>query len=119
MSSQEYIIIGIEYLIFGYIAISGLYIFVFSDAENFYKKRRTPVKKNQNKIGVLIPGYKEDAVIVEAAKSALEQNHPSNQFDVIVIADLFKADTINELNTRPINLIEVFFEKTTNSIAFR
>ena len=117
MSAQEYIIIGIEYLIFGYFAMSGLYIFVFSVAGNFYKKRRTPINKVQYKIAVFIPGYKEDAVIVEVAKSALEQNYPSNLFDVIVIADSFKADTITELNALPINLIEVSFEKSTKSKA--
>ena len=117
MSAQEYIIIGIEYLIFGYSAMSGLYIFVFSVAGNFYKKRRTTINKVQHKIAVFIPGYKEDAVIVEVAKSALEQDYPSTQFDVIVIADSFKADTIAELNALPINLIEVSFEKSTKSKA--
>jgi cellulose synthase/poly-beta-1,6-N-acetylglucosamine synthase-like glycosyltransferase len=117
MSVQEYIIIGIEYLIFGYFAMSGLYIFIFSVAGNFYKKRLTPIIKDQNKIAVFIPGYKEDAVIVEVAKSALKQNYPSNQFDVIVIADSFKVNTIKELKALPINLIEVSFEKSTKSKA--
>jgi len=117
MSVQEYIIIGIEYLIFGYFAMSSLYIFVFSIAGNFYKTRRVPINKNHNKIAVFIPAYKEDAVIVEVAKSALEQNYPSNQFDVIVIADSLKVNTIKELKALPINLIEVSFEKSTKSKA--
>ena len=117
MKILDYIIIGIEYLLFGYFALSSVYIFVFSVAGNFYKKRRTSSKKNQNKIAVFIPGYKEDGVIVEVAKFALEQNYPSNKYDVIVIADSFRADTIAELNTLPVTIIEVSFDLSTKSKA--
>ena len=117
MSAQEYITMGIEYLIIGYFIMSGLYILIFSIAGNFYKKRRTPLKRNENKIAVFIPAYKEDAVIVEVAKSTLEQNYTFNQFDVVVIADSLKAKTISALKALPIFVIEVSFEKSTKSKA--
>ncbi|WP_090122067.1 glycosyltransferase [Lutibacter oricola] len=68
-------------------------------------------------MAVLIPGYKEDEVILEVAKSALEQDYPKNLFDVVIIADSFKKETISELETLPIKLIEVSFEKSTKSKA--
>ena len=108
---------GIEYLIFGYFVMSGLYILIFSIAGNFYKKRRTPIQRNQNKIAVFIPAYKEDAVIVEVAKSALEQNYTLNQFDVVVIADSLKTKTISALKVLPIRVIEVSFQKSTKAKA--
>ncbi len=117
MSAQEYIIIGIEYLLYGYFAISSFYIFIFAFAGHFYKKRRGAKSKTQNRIAVLIPAYREDAVIVEVAKSALQQEYSSKKFDVVVIADTLKQKTINELNALPIIVKEVSFETSTKSKA--
>jgi cellulose synthase/poly-beta-1,6-N-acetylglucosamine synthase-like glycosyltransferase len=68
-------------------------------------------------IAVLIPGYKEDQVIIEVARLALEQDYSSQLFDVVVIADSFKEETLAALKTLPIKLIEVSFKKSTKSKA--
>ncbi|MCK5821893.1 MAG: glycosyltransferase, partial [Bacteroidales bacterium] len=66
---------------------------------------------------VLIPGYKEDAVIIEVAMKSLEQDYPAASFDVIIIADSFRADTLTELKKLAIRVVEVSFEKSTKSKA--
>ena len=80
MQAIEYILIAIEYSVFGYFTISSLYIFVFALAGHFYKKQRNISKKLQSKIAILIPSYKEDSVIIAVAKSALKQNYQSKNF---------------------------------------
>jgi cellulose synthase/poly-beta-1,6-N-acetylglucosamine synthase-like glycosyltransferase len=90
---------------------------VFSIAGLFYKQPTFKSKGELKKIAVLIPGYKEDEVIIEVAKSAFLQDYPSNLYDVIVIADSFLAETLQELKALPIKLIEVSFEKSTKSKA--
>ncbi len=117
MQAIDSIIKGFEYIIFGYIAMANLYILVFAIAGHFYKKRRNSISKIQNRIAVLIPAYMEDAVIVEVAKSALEQNYPLDKYDVVVIADSLNKQTITSLKTLPIIFIEVLFEKSTKSKA--
>jgi len=117
MQAIEYILKGIEYSIYGYFAMSCLYVFVFATAGHLYKKQRSLSTKIQSKIAVLIPSYKEDFVIVEVAKSALKQNYQSKNFDVIVIADSLKSNTITELKSLPITLIEVSFEESTKAKA--
>ncbi|SDX07889.1 Glycosyltransferase, catalytic subunit of cellulose synthase and poly-beta-1,6-N-acetylglucosamine synthase [Lutibacter oricola] len=99
------------------LGLATLYIFIFSIASLFYKQRTYNSNGNFKKMAVLIPGYKEDEVILEVAKSALEQDYPKNLFDVVIIADSFKKETISELETLPIKLIEVSFEKSTKSKA--
>jgi cellulose synthase/poly-beta-1,6-N-acetylglucosamine synthase-like glycosyltransferase len=113
----EYLVKAIEYTVFGYFAISCVYIFVFAMAGHFYKKRKARKSNFQNKIALLIPAYKEDAVIVEVAKVALQQQYPANKFDVVVIADSLKPNTILQLKALPIKLIEVSFDKSTKSKA--
>ena len=117
MQPQEFLIKIIEYAVFGYFAISCSYIFVFAVAGNFYKKRKSPTSVVKNKMALLIPAYKEDNVIFEVAKCALQQQYPSNKFDVVVIADSLHSNTISKLKGLPIKLIEVVFEKSTKSKA--
>ena len=117
MQTVEYILKGIEYMVYGYFAMSSIYILVFAFAGHFYKKQRSTPSKTQSKIAVLIPSYKEDSVIVEVAKSALKQNYQFEKFDVVVIADSLKATTLSKLKSLPIILIEVSFEESTKAKA--
>ena len=64
-------------------------------------------------MAVLIPAYKEDQVITGVAASALKQNYPADKFDVVVIADSLKNETLAKLRAMPIKVVEVFFEKST------
>lgn len=99
------------------LGLATLYIFIFSIASLFYKQKIYADNGNMKTIAVLVPGYKEDQVIIEVAKLALEQDYSSNLFDVVIIADSFKKDTLKTLKTLPIKLIEVSFEKSTKSKA--
>ena len=117
MQVIENILKGIEYSVYLYFTMSCLYVLVFAIAGHFYKKNRGAAAKTQSKFAVLIPSYKEDAVIIEVAKSAVEQNYDSKKFDVVVIADSLQAATITTLQSLPIILIEVDFEESTKAKA--
>ncbi|UHG91350.1 glycosyltransferase [Spirosoma oryzicola] len=110
-------IIYFAYLFFlSYLALSVLYLAVFAiagrlgRADDNYLPGRAQVLK---KIGVLIPAYKEDAVIVDSVKANLAQDYPASRFDLIVIADSFQPHTLATLATLPIKVIEVSFEVST------
>jgi len=77
------------------LALAVLYILVFSIASLFYKKKKYVDNGKYKKIAVLIPGYKEDEVIIEVANLALHQDYPTQLYDVIIIADSFQKDTIS------------------------
>jgi cellulose synthase/poly-beta-1,6-N-acetylglucosamine synthase-like glycosyltransferase len=115
MSMIVFNIIQIMLLIF--LGLATLYILVFSIASLFYKQKKYADNGNFKKIAVLIPGYKEDEVIIEVAQSALQQEYPSTVYDVVIIADSFQSDTILTLKAMPIKVIEVSFEKSTKSKA--
>lgn len=99
------------------LGLPTLYIFIFSVASLFYKQKTYSDNGNMKKIAVLVPGYKEDEVIIDVANLALQQDYPSNLYDVVIIADSFKKETLATLKTLPIKLIEVSFEKSTKSKA--
>jgi len=99
------------------LGLATLYILLFSIASLFYRQKKYSDNGNLKKIAVLIPGYKEDEVIIEVANAALHQDYPSTHYDVVIIADSFQEETISALKTLPIIVIEVSFEKSTKSKA--
>lgn len=108
---------SIQIILLILLSLATLYILVFSIASLFYKQKKYADNGNIKKIAVLIPGYKEDGVILEVANLALQQDYPSNLYDVVIIADSFKKETLNTLKTLPIKLIEVSFDQSTKSKA--
>ncbi len=117
---MEYLIIiirFIELILYIYLAIAALYIFIFSVAGKFKRASYNSNLNKYRKIAVLIPAYKEDNVIVDVAQQALKQSYPQKLYDLIIIADSLKQDTLNKLRKLPISLIEVSFKKSTKSKA--
>ena len=107
----------VEYVLFIYFGFAAIYILIFALASMIKYK---PVRKKdirQRKTAVMIPAYKEDAVIVDVARQTLFQSYKKDQFDVVVIADSFQTETLQKLNELPIKVIEVSFAKSTKSKA--
>jgi len=107
----------LEILVLAYFGFASIYVFVFALAGLFKPAQKRNIIQKQRKFAVLIPGYKEDNVIVEVARRALEQSYPEECFDVVVIADSFQDITLQKLKKLPIKLVEVSFEKSTKSKA--
>ncbi len=108
---------GLQLLILAGLGLATFYIFVFSLAGLFYRQKPYATATKLRKMAVLIPGYKEDEVIIEVAKEALKQSYPGEFFDVVIIADSFQPSTIVSLKKLPIKTLEVSFEKSTKSKA--
>jgi len=101
-------------LVFGF---STVYIFVFAVAGLFNFKQKEPKDNKERRFAILVPGYKEDTVVIEVAQEALKQNYPKELFDVIIVADGFQPDTLETLKSLDIRLIVVELEFSTKSRA--
>jgi len=117
MEIIEFTVAGFEWMLVSYFFLSCSYVLVFAIAGHTYKKRQNEGKSKLNKIAVFIPAYKEDTVIVNVAMEALRQEYPPSFYDVIVIADSLKNETLNRLNKMAIQVVEVQFEQSTKSKA--
>lgn len=103
----------LEILLLLYFSYVTLYAFVLAVAGLFYRTPAPPETNIKRKIAVLIPSYKEDNVIVSVAEQALKQNYPPDRFEVVIIADSLQPETIQDLRTLPITVVEVSFDKST------
>ncbi|MCF8233943.1 MAG: glycosyltransferase family 2 protein [Bacteroidales bacterium] len=115
MGVTEQIIFIIQAVVFFYLLIAALYYTVFALAGMFASKFDPPENTVKRRFCILIPGYKEDIVIVNVAEDALKQAYPRNKFDVYVIADSFKKETLDKLANIPVHVIEVQFDVSTKA----
>lgn len=111
------VFLAFEIVLVFYLLFNVAYVFIYSVAGVFYRPtefKTLPVKK-YNKFAILVPAYKHDEVILNTVGHCLNQNYPSDKFDVIVIADSLSRLTIGELLVMPIKLIPVQFEESTKA----
>ncbi|WKZ60986.1 MAG: glycosyltransferase family 2 protein [Cyclobacteriaceae bacterium] len=105
----------IELILFVFFFTNTLYVFTLSAAGHFYH-RIVPIRQNSYKrIAVFVPSYKEDNVIIHTAKELLEVEYPESFFDVIIIADSLKEETLEQLRKTRAIVIPVQFEKSMKS----
>jgi len=81
------IIYIIDWLFFGIVAITVLYLAFFAIAGLFSRHSVIPKARHQNRFIVLIPAYKKDQAVFETVRSVLGQTYPQRMFDVTVISD--------------------------------
>lgn len=103
----------IESLALTYFGYSATYNFTLSAAGRLSKPFVCQRHPKKTSFAILIPAYKEDAVIYSVAREALQQHYPKELFEVVVIADSLQPETIRQLSSLPIRLVEVAFEKST------
>ena len=102
----------IELVVILYFLYISSYVLFFGIGGLFYKKKTTQDSMPFSYL-ILVPGYKEDAVIFETVQKNLQINYPNDDFDLCVIADSFEEDTLKKLSSLNCNVIEVSFEKST------
>lgn len=105
----------LQWLLYLFFLMGTIYLFVFAMAGLLYKPSKQALSVYFNRIVVLIPGYKEDDVILEVVQKALDQDYPKDFYDIIIIADSFRKDTLDRLKTMNLNVKEVRFEKSSKA----
>lgn len=100
-----------------YFGWTVLMLFIFSFASLFPYRYKYDPNGIKNRIALLIPAYMEDEVIKEVIKDALKHNYPSDKFDVILIADSFKPETLDSFAGMDIKIYARDFEISTKTRA--
>lgn len=96
-------------LLFIYLAVNVTYLLFISIAGLFVKNKTQNNSTDHKKIAVLITSYKEDDVIVNTIRHAVEHDYPHNRFDVFLAADQLQPSTIKLLKNFNADISEVIF----------
>ena len=136
----QVIITFIDFLLWLIIAANVVYVLFFALASLLPKKthlpsailrpfgcKRTELElrhqtshiSHQTSFLVLIPAYHEDAVIINTAKSFLQQDYPKDLYQLCVISDHMDATTNEQLAAFPITLLQPTFENSSKAKALQ
>lgn len=108
----------LEVVLFICFLINIVYLLFFAVASLFKGKQQHNASSGiYKRIAILIPAYKEDKVIMECVDSCMQQEYPSDKYDVVVISDRMEEQTNNKLSALPVKLVEVFFKNSTKAKA--
>lgn len=105
----------IDWTLFAFTAGTVLYLGIFAVSSLFDKSQELKKAKTQRRFIVLIPSYKQDAVIEHTVLSILGQSYPQRMFDVIVISDHQGEMTNMRLAQYPITLLTPNFEESSKA----
>lgn len=113
-SEWHTVLVVLQYVLFAFFALQVAYLFIFS-VFSIGKYRPSLKKGPEHRFAVLVPGYKEDQIIIETARVALEQDYPKDKFRVLILADQFKPETVAEIRSLGAEVLEVKFEHSTKA----
>jgi len=113
-----YLTTALEWILLIYFGFAAFYVFLFALASLFRYRPKRAAQSTLRKIAVLIPGYKEDAVIVDVAKDALQQDYSAEHYDVVVIADSFQPETLAALREHVKYVIDLFFLNSNARVTY-
>jgi len=99
-----------------FLLLNCLYLLFFALAGLKKVKPIAHQPRTFRKFCVLIPAYRENVVILESSQAALQHAYSGN-FEVVVIADGLKPETIQTIRQQGAQVIEVSFAKSTKGKA--
>lgn len=102
-------------LLLAYLAWAVIYQLFYAITGHFFKTEKGKTDGKFRRFAVLIPAYREDAVIVDTVKAALRLNYPDELYEVVPIADQLKNSTVDKIKQLGVKPVEVSFEKSTKS----
>lgn len=111
------LITAVQWLLFTYLAVQVAYLLFFSLAGRLAVKQQFKTARYLRRIRIFIPAYREDAVIIDTVRAAINHDYPASLYEVIVIADSFTEDTLMKLRQMDATVLEVSFEKSTKGKA--
>ena len=105
----------VDWILFIPVAGTVLYLGIFSVLSLFNRSSESMTSKIQRRFCILIPAYKQDAVIEHTVLSILGQSYPQRLFDVTVISDHQNEITNMRLAQYPITLLTPNFVESSKA----
>ncbi|MFN0255198.1 glycosyltransferase [Pedobacter ureilyticus] len=114
-----YSIIDVFFWVLGiYLLLNCVYLGFFGLVGLLPLRKAKKEANHYRKIAVLFPTYQENVVIIDSVKTALKQQY-GGTFEVVIIADGLKPETLATLRGLSVRVVEVFFEKSTKGKAMQ
>lgn len=119
IENGEYYFSLADAIIFLLFATSVLYLFLFALKSLKKKRNKYSEAEEYYRFAVLIPAYKEDGIILNTVESFMQQKYPKEQYDVIVISDQMKENTLQKLTELSAKVVKITREESSKAYALQ
>lgn len=102
-------------ILLAYLGWAVVYQLVFALAGHGFTEEKGLPDLHFRRFAVLIPAYREDAVIVDTVKAVLRQNYPSDSYEVVPVADQLRSSTLQNIQRLGVQPVQVGFETSSKS----
>jgi len=102
-------------ILFFFVALTVLYVLVFTIANVFGHHNEFSKAKYQKRFIIIIPAHRKDEVILQSINSVLGQTYPQRLFDIVVVSDHESEMTNMRLAQLPITLLTPDFDKSSKT----
>lgn len=109
----------IDWILFTFLTLCVAYLLIFAIASLFYHEKQYPNTEIRHRFLVLFPAYAEDVVIVNSIQTFLQQDYPEEFYQIAVISDHQKEETVRQLKNLPIITLIANYEDSTKAKALK
>lgn len=110
-----WILYVVDWLLFTFVALTVVYVLVYSIASLFSHRAQVAHSKHTNRFIVLITSYGENTSVLQTVTTVLGQNFPQRMFDVVVVSD-HQNELVNmRLAQFPITLLTPNFDVSSKA----
>ena len=102
----------LELIVLVTLGLQVAYFFIFSLASVFKYNPGFSDEYSHKTIGIIVPAYKEDRIILDTARNLSKLSYPKHLYKVVVAADQLMPETVIQLRSM-VDVLEVSFEKNT------
>jgi len=103
------------------VGITGLYLLTFALASYRRAAHRGPKVRPgaspKARIALLVPAYREDGVIIDTARRLRPMDYPQALWDLVIIGDHLQPETLAQLRSMPLRLVELALTDSTKAKA--
>ena len=114
---MDLIFYSIDIILFILFTVWILYLLVYAIGYRLPKRRINHIATSNKRYLVVFPAYKEDVVIVESVNNFLQQTYPSYLYQVTVVADSLRQDTLMAIKAQNIQIVIPTFVKRSKALA--
>lgn len=114
---MDTLLYSLDGLLFTLFLVWILYILIFAVAYRLPMVVQLRHNKNLKRYLVVFPAYKEDAVIVASIENFLQQSYPASLYQVAVVADSLREETLKALKSKSIQVIIPSYTKRSKALA--
>lgn len=107
----------LEYIFLIYIGFNVLYIAFFAIAGIFYRQRKFPETNQFSKMLVLMPSYKDNEIVLQAALHNMQQDYPKEAFDLVVLGDQLEDSIYEAFDQNEVQYLKINFAVSTKAKA--